>query len=143
MVIPRFALVRRATRTRDALVLSCWVASNAFVLIWFLSLPPDSSGVGAIFAWIVLLAFGLLWLVELGTPDLAGNPRFAGDRAGPFDDGYGAGQPVVRRGRPGHERLARAATAPAVSQDRLSSPSAPLGGQQHSRALVHRLRPSQ
>jgi hypothetical protein len=52
------------------------VASNAFVLIWFLSLPPDSSGVGAIFAWIVPLAFGLLWLVEVACRPATASPKF-------------------------------------------------------------------
>jgi hypothetical protein len=64
MVMPRFAQVRRAIRTRDALVISCWLAGSAFLLISGLDLSQDSSGAGALVAWIVLLAFGLLWLVE-------------------------------------------------------------------------------
>jgi hypothetical protein len=64
MVMPRFAQVRRAIRMRDALVISCWVAGNAFLLTSCFDLSPDSSGAGALVAWIVLLAFSLLWLVE-------------------------------------------------------------------------------
>jgi hypothetical protein len=74
MVMPRFAQVRRAIGMRDALVISCWLAGNAFLLISFLGLPSDGSGAGVLFAWIVLLAFSLLWLVEAAC-DQAGHSR--------------------------------------------------------------------
>jgi hypothetical protein len=55
---------RRAHHLRDIVVASCWVVSNAVVLLSFLGLPPDSSGIGAAFSWVLLLAFGLFWVTE-------------------------------------------------------------------------------
>jgi hypothetical protein len=74
MVMPRFAQFRQAIRTPDALVISCWLASNAFLLTSCLDMSPDSSGAGALFAWIVLLAFGLLWLVDAACDQTGHSP---------------------------------------------------------------------
>jgi hypothetical protein len=85
MVMPRFAQVRRAICTRDVLVISCWLASNAFLLISFLGRPSDNSGAGAIFAWIVLLAFGLLWIVEAACRPATASPKFRLSFLLPYD----------------------------------------------------------
>jgi hypothetical protein len=102
---------RRTRRLRDMLVASCWLVSNAIVLLSFLGLPPDSSGIGATFSWVLLLAFGLFWVTDTIAGHAAGRDRLFGH---------------VRVWRPGESRGEERAEAASAGENGRTNPCGSL-----------------